>query len=136
MFAIWSLRLAMAKTEATNQRVAQILREIGEYLAMQATPFKPRAYEKASLAVSDLAEDVRDLYKQGGLKALMAISGVGVNIAEKIEELIKTGRLGYYESLKKKAPVQLDELTRVEGLGPKSILKLYEKREPIGWSHR
>jgi len=51
---------------------------------------------------------------------------VGSGIAEKIEELIKTGRLRYYERLKKKMPVDIDELTAIEGVGPKMVMKLYK----------
>ncbi|MBI4085238.1 MAG: DNA polymerase/3'-5' exonuclease PolX [Candidatus Liptonbacteria bacterium] len=111
----------------SNFEISKILREIGEYLEMQNVPFKPRAYEKAALAVQELDEETTDLYKEGGLKALEEIPGVGASIAEKIEELLKTGRLKYYEGLKKKAPVDLSSLTSVEGLGPKSISRLYQK---------
>src|SRR3989344_543718 len=111
----------------SNPEIARILREIGEYLEMQDVPFKPRAYEKAALAIGDLEQETVEIYKDGGLKALEEIPGVGISIAEKIEELLKTGRSKYYEELKKKTPVDLSELTRVEGLGPKSIKKLYKK---------
>jgi len=111
----------------SNPEIARILREIGEYLEMQDVPFKPRAYEKAALAIGDLEQETVEIYKDGGLKALEEIPGVGVSIAEKLEELLKTGRSKYYEELKKKTPVDLSELTRVEGLGPKSIKKLYKK---------
>ncbi|MEK7546988.1 MAG: DNA polymerase/3'-5' exonuclease PolX [Patescibacteria group bacterium] len=111
----------------SNLEVAKIIREIGEYLEMRDVPFKPRAYEKAALIIGDLEEEVSEIYKNGGLKALEEIPGVGVSIAEKIEELLKTGRLKYYEDFKRKAPVNLSELTAVEGLGPKSIRKLYQK---------
>ncbi|MBI4085707.1 MAG: DNA polymerase/3'-5' exonuclease PolX [Candidatus Liptonbacteria bacterium] len=111
----------------SNSEIAKILYEIGEYLAMQNVPFKPRAYEKVALTIEELEEEAGDIYKKGGLKALEEIPGVGVSIAEKIEELLKTGRLKYYDSLKKKTPVDLQELTRIEGLGPKSVIKLYQK---------
>lgn len=111
----------------SNPEIARILSEIGEYLDMQGVAFKPRAYAKAALVVGDLEEEVSELHKKGGIKALQEIPGVGVSIAEKIEELLKTGKLKYYEQLKKKAPVDLSSLTAVEGLGPKSIKKLYEK---------
>ena len=113
--------------QPSNQSVAELLREIGEYLAMQEVPFKPRAYEKAAQVIDGLEEEISETYKRGGLKALQEIPGVGVSIAEKIEEFIKTGKVKYYEGLKKKAPVDLESLSRVEGLGPKSIKKLYEK---------
>jgi DNA polymerase (family 10) len=78
-----------------NQEIAKILYEIAEYLAMQNVPFKPYAYEKAAITLETLEKDVLDIYKKGGLKALEDIPGVGVSIAEKIEELIKTGHIKY-----------------------------------------
>jgi DNA polymerase (family 10) len=113
--------------DTSNQAIAEMLRGIGEYLAMQDVPFKPRAYEKAALVIDGLEEEAAATYKKGGLKALEEIPGVGKSIAEKIEELIKTGRVKYYEELKKKTPVDLSELSRIEGLGPKSVKKLYQK---------
>ena len=52
---------------------------------------------------------------------------MGRGIAEKIEEYLKTGKILEYEKLHKKIPVNLEELRRIEGLGPKSIKVLYEK---------
>jgi DNA polymerase (family 10) len=111
----------------SNRTITGLLREIGEYLAMQNVPFKPRAYEKAAEAIDGIEEEVSEIYKTGGIKALEEIPGVGASIGEKIEEFLKTGRIAYYEGLKKKAPVDLSELAKVEGLGPKSIKHLYEK---------
>ncbi len=117
----------MPAAETSNQAVAAILRGIGEYLAMQDVPFKPRAYEKAALAIDGLEEEVAAAYRKGGVKALEAIPGVGASIAEKIGEFVTTGRIKYYEELKRKTPVDLSELSRIEGLGPKSVKKLYQK---------
>lgn len=114
-------------THISNQEIARILYEIGEYLEMQGTPFKPRAYEKVAETIESLQEEVFEIYKKGGLKAVEDIPGVGISIAEKIEELIKTGKLKYYEQLKKKAPVDLANLTMVEGLGSRKIKHLYQK---------
>lgn len=109
-----------------NQEIAKILYEISELLEMKDIPFKPRAYEKAALAIENLEEEVEEIYNKGGLKALKEIPGVGESIAEKIEEIIKTGHLKYYEKLKKKMPVDLEEITAVEGVGPKMVMKLYK----------
>lgn len=109
-----------------NQEISKILYEIAEFLEMQDVQFKPRAYEKAAHSIEALEEDVSKIYKKGGIKALEDIPGVGVSIAEKIEKLIKTGHLKYYERLKKKMPVDIEELTAVEGVGPKMVMKLYK----------
>ena len=110
-----------------NSEVARILRNISILLDMDDVPFKPRAYEKAALTIEALEEDVEQTYQKGGLKALKQIPGVGESIAEKIEELVKTGRLKYYEELSKKAPVDLETLSSIEGLGPKKIKVLWQR---------
>lgn len=110
-----------------NHEVARVLRNISILLDMDSVPFKPRAYEKAALTIEALERDVEETYREGGVKALKEIPGVGESIAEKIEELIKTGKLEYYEQLRKNAPVDLESLTGIEGLGPKKIKVLWQK---------
>ena len=114
-------------TGMKNFEVARILRNISVLLDMDDVPFKPRAYEKAALSIEALEEDVEAIYRKGGVKALTEIPGVGQSIAEKIEELINTGKLGYYEELTKKVPVDLGSLWGIEGLGPKTIKILWQK---------
>ncbi|NLA08143.1 MAG: DNA polymerase/3'-5' exonuclease PolX [Parcubacteria group bacterium] len=110
-----------------NKEIAKILSEISVYLEMEGEMFKPRVYEKAALAIELLDKPLKDIYKTQGLKGIENIEGVGLSIAEKIEELLKTGELKYYKQLKKKYPIDLENLLRIEGLGPKLIKKLYEK---------
>jgi len=111
----------------SNKEISKILYEIGEYLGIKGIQFKPRAYEKAGYSIENLEEEVSEIYKKGGLKAVEDIPGVGISIAKKIEELIKTGHLKYYEKLKKSLPVKIGELSSIEGVGPKMIFKLYKK---------
>lgn len=110
-----------------NGEIAKIFGEMAVLLEMKGVAFKPRAYEKVTDIISFLAEDVKDIYKEGGLKALEDIPGVGAGIAERIEEYIKTGRIEDYDKLKKELPVNIEELRAIEGVGPKMIFKLYKK---------
>ena len=110
-----------------NSEIAKIFYEISDRLRMQGVAFKPQAYEKVADVITGLKKSLVDIYKEGGLEALENVPGVGKSIALKIEELIKTGKLKYYQKLKKKIPVDLSELTAIEGLGPKNIKTLYEK---------
>ena len=110
-----------------NQELAKIFHEIASYLEMEEAPFKPYAYEKVSLVLESLKEDVTQIYQKGGINALEKIPGVGKNIVKKIEEYLKTGRIKYYEKLKKKLPIDLGELITVEGMGPKKARTLYQK---------
>lgn len=116
-----------AKIFMLNQAIAKIFYQMSEYYAMDEVAFKPQAYEKAARLIEGMEDDLNDIYKQGGIKALMAIDGVGRSMAEKIEEYIKTGQIKEYAKLKKACPVDLERLSMVQGLGPKSIKTLYAK---------
>ena len=110
-----------------NQEVAQILFEIGEYLELQEIPFKPQAYQQAAVAIDNLEQDIGEIYKDKGIKGLKEIPAVGESIALKIEEYLKTGRIKYFQELKKSTPVEVDDLAKVEGLGGKRIKRLYKE---------
>lgn len=110
-----------------NREITDILNAFAAYLDMKNIPFKPRAYEKAALAIESLDEAIEDIYGRGGLKALELIPGVGMSIAKKIEEYLKTGTVKEFEKLEKKMPVKMRELLSIEGVGPRTIKILYEK---------
>lgn len=110
-----------------NQELAKIFYEIANYLEMDGVAFKPYAYERAGLSLEALKEDIGEIYRKGGTKALLEIPGIGKNIADHIEEYLKSGKIKTYQELKKKLPLKIDELMRVEGLGPRKIKILYQK---------
>jgi len=110
-----------------NADIAKILREMGGYYQMENEPWRPRAYEKAADSIESLDGQVEQIYREDGLKGLLALAGVGQRIAGHIEELLKTGRLKVYETLKKKMPVDLTQLTSIEGIGAKTVKELYIK---------
>jgi len=110
-----------------NKKIAEIFYEISEYMEMENIPFKPAAYEKAANVIENMEEDIEAIYQKGGIKALEKIQGVGLSLAKKIEEFIKTNKIKTYEDFKKKYPIDFQGLRKVEGLGPQSIKKLYEK---------
>mgnify|MGYP003964963351 FL=1 len=107
-----------------NLEVARILENIGDILELQEVPFKPQAYHKAALAVEFLTEEIKDIYNRGELEE---IPGVGKHIAAKIEEILKTGKLKYYEQLKKKVKIDIEYLKEIPSLGPKKMKILYKK---------
>ncbi len=100
---------------------------MADYLEMDGVAFKPFAYRKAAINLETMEENVGEIYKKGGVKALQGIPGVGKNIALHIEEYLKTGKIKYYQRFKKKIPIDLEEIIRVEGMGPKRAKILYQK---------
>jgi len=121
------LIIIMPTRTLSNHDIARVLNEVATYYDMEGVPFKPRAYEKVALSIEALDREVADLYQEGGAEALRSIPNVGEGLAAHIELLLKKGTFPEYKRLKKKIPVKLDELTGIEGLGPKSIKTLYEK---------
>jgi len=108
-----------------NLEVAELLKRIAQLLEIRGDiVFKFRAYEKAALVIENLDQDIVDVWKQGKLEDL---PGVGVALTEKISEFLDTGKSEYYEKLKKQVPVNMEELGKVAGLGPKTIMKLYKQ---------
>jgi len=111
----------------TNQDIVRMLHEIAERLEVQGVQFKPRAYERAAESVEAYGGNIIDTYKEKGKEGLMEIPGIGDHIATRIEEFIQTEASRYLKKLRKKMPVQIEDLSRVEGIGPKKIHMLYER---------
>ncbi len=110
-----------------NQELAKIFYEVADFLEADKVDFKPQAYRKAAIALDTTERNVAEIYASGGVKALKEIPGVGESIAEKIEEYLKTGKIKYYENLRRRLPVDLEEITAIEGVGPKRAKVLYQK---------
>lgn len=108
-----------------NQKIAKIFEELAVYLKMKDVAFKPQAYERAALSLKDLPEEISEIYRKKGKRGLKAISGIGEGIAKKIIEYLRTGKIKEYEKFRRSIPVNLLDLLKIEGLGPKMIYELY-----------
>ncbi len=108
-----------------NLEVAKILRAIAELLEIkEENRFKIRAYKRAALVIENLSEDIGQISKEGKLEEL---PGIGIALAEKITEFLQKGSIRYYEDLKKEVPLDMESLGKIQGLGPKTIRKLYRQ---------
>ena len=85
--------------------------------------YKTLAYRKAAESLMGLGRDASEYWKEGKLQD---IPGVGKAIAEKIDELLTTGKLGFLEKLKAEVPPSLAEWIKVPSLGPKKIGLIYK----------
>ena len=111
-----------------NSQISELLNEIADMLSLDEKDrrFEVLAYRKAALTIGGLQEDVADIYKKGGVEALMELPGVGKGIAGSIKEYIETGRMEKFDDLKKKYPVDFKSLTKIQGMGAKKAFKLYK----------
>ncbi len=110
-------------------RVGTILAEIAVLLALKGeNPFKANAYANAARRLEGLTEDLGALVREDRLGEL---PGFGPSLVAKVTELVRTGRLRYYEDLKAEIPQGVLDLLRIPGLGPKRARLL---REALGIS--
>lgn len=104
-------------TQMTNHEVAQVFFTIADLLEIKGEViYKVMAYRQAAQSILDLGQDIEAVWRAGQLHT---IPGVGKAIARKIDELLRTGRLGYYEQLKAEIPPTLVDVLRVPDVGPK-----------------
>jgi DNA polymerase (family 10) len=108
-----------------NAELADIFANIARILKIKdENIFKIRAYERVATTLENLPMEAETLYRLGKLNE---IPGVGEAIAQKIGELVETGRLEYYEKLKKSIPEGVFELLNVPDIGPRKAKLFYEE---------
>ena len=108
-----------------NKEVVKLLQEIGQLLELKGeNPFRVRSYEKAAQNIAALTEPIEKFVSNDKLKT---IPGVGEGIAKKIKEYLETGKLKYFDELKKVFPEGLLEILSVPGIGPKTAKTLYDE---------
>jgi DNA polymerase (family 10) len=106
-----------------NSEVARVFQDIADLLELKGeNVFKIRAYQKAARAIEHHPSELEAMLGEG--EDLQSIPGVGEAIAKKTTELIRTGKLGYYESLKAEFPQGITNLLAIPGIGPKTANKL------------
>lgn len=111
---------------AHNADVAAVFNRLADLLEIEeANPFRVRAYRRAAATVEDLGESVATLVAEG--KDLRDLPGIGEDLAAKIAEIVKTGRLKLLDEVNRRTPSALAELMSVPGLGPKRVKLLHER---------
>ena len=85
--------------------------------------FRVRAYDNAIQGLETVTGDVASFTEAD----LVAIKGVGKSTAHKILEFVDSGTITKLELLRKKYPAEFVNLTRIPGLGPKTLLMLRDK---------
>ena len=108
-----------------REKIVTILNQIALILEIKGeNAFKIRAYKNGSEIIENYGEDIVQIAHDGKLNEL---KGIGKALASKIEEIVKTGKLSYFDELKSEFPDSFFELFEIANLGPKKIKKLYEE---------
>ena len=102
-----------------NQKVAAIFAAMADMLAIQGENYhRILAYRRAAENVSTLGRPLEEIWQAGEVEA---IPGIGKILASKIDELMRTGRLGAYEKLQDQVPAGVVAMLQVPDVGPKRV---------------
>ncbi len=109
----------------TNDTIASRLNEIASLMEFDGEPFfKIKAYQRAARSVEDSEQTMRELIDAGTVGDL---PGVGKAIAQKIDDIDRTGTCKYLEELRAKFPPTILELISVQSIGTKTAIALYRE---------
>jgi DNA polymerase (family 10) len=109
----------------TNRQVADIFYEIADLVAIKGEViYRVLAYRKAADSLANLDRPIAELWEAGKLKE---IPGVGSAIADKIDELFKTGRMTFRDKLAAQVPPSLVEVLHIPDVGPKKTQMMWQK---------
>ncbi len=111
-----------AAMASARDEIIALFREYAELTALsEENPqsFRVRAYENAIHGLEGHGNEIRDMTEG----QLGKISGIGKSTAKKIREYFDTGKIEKLEALRSKFPPAYVQLSRIPGLGPKSLGK-------------
>ena len=107
-----------------NRQLADAFTLIANLLEIKGeNVYKTIAYRRAADSLLNLGREASDYWKEGKLEQ---IPGVGKAIAEKIDELLSTGKLEFLEKLKREIPSGLVDWLPIPGLGPKRAAMIWK----------
>ncbi len=110
----------------TNADLAAVFEQTADLLELQnANPFRVRAYRNAARVVGELKLDLAARIAQG--EPLPKLPGIGADLAGKIDEFARSGRLALLDRLRKEMPSGVAEMLQLPGLGPKRVRALYDE---------
>lgn len=109
---------------SANRDLAQLFHTLATVLEISgANAFRVNAHTKVARVLEDLVEDVSTLEDPSSLQ------GVGKSSAGKIKEFLENGRISELDELLEAIPSGLLGLMEVQGLGPKTIRRLWQEAD-------
>jgi DNA polymerase (family 10) len=108
----------------TNRHIADLFAAIADMLEIKGeNVHRVFAYRRAAETIRDYPRDLHVVAAEGGLDDL---PNIGKVMTEKIEELLSTGKLDFYERLSAEIPPGVVEILHVVGVGPKKAKMLWQ----------
>ncbi len=109
----------------TNREIAEIFENVADLLQLKGeSVHRILAYRHAAESIRESPRDLRTMAAAGELQTL---PNIGATLADKINEMLSSGQLTFYEKLKAEIPLELIQVLRVNGIGPKHTMQFYKE---------
>ena len=109
-----------------NSQIAETFENIAGLLEMKGEQvFTIRAYQRVARTIDHHPTELEQMVRENG--DLREIPGIGKAIADKINEMVTTGKLEYYEKLRAEFPEGILDIMHVPGVGPKTTSRLWKE---------
>lgn len=108
----------------SNREIADIFEKVSDLLQIKGEIIhRVLSYRRAAESIRELPRDLRAIAAEG---KLTDIPGIGDTLAEKIQEMLDTGQLAFFDRLAAEVPVGLVEVMHINGVGPKKARLFWE----------
>ena len=109
----------------SNRDIADIFERCADMLQIRGDNIhRVLSYRRASETIRALPRDLRVISSEGGLTALQYI---GKTIAAKVDEMLESGELDFYNRLRAEIPEGLVDVMRINGVGPKKAKLFWQQ---------
>ena len=109
----------------SNREMADIFERCADMLQIRGDNIhRVRSYRRASETIRTLPRDLRMISQEDGLTQL---THIGKTLAAKIDEMLDTGELDFYNRLKAEIPEGLVDIMHINGVGPKKAKLFWEQ---------
>lgn len=111
----------------SNREIADIFARCADMLQIRGDNIhRVLSYRRASETIRGVPRDLRMISSEG---ALTDLSYIGKTIAAKIDEMLESGELEFYNRLKAEIPEGLVDIMHINGVGPKKAKLFWEQLE-------
>ena len=130
---VYLARICVLKTNLTreqelslsNRDIANIFERCADMLQIRGDNIhRVLSYRRAAETIRMVPRDLRVISAEGGLTDL---SNIGKTIAAKIDEMLETGDLDFYNRLKSEVPEGLVDIMHINGVGPKKAKLFWQQ---------
>jgi DNA polymerase (family X) len=109
----------------TNREIAEIFETIADMLQLKGENLhRYLSYRRAGETIRELPRGLRAIAAEG---ALTDLPNIGKTLADKINEMLETDQLEFYERLKAEIPLGVVAIMNINGVGPKKAKLFWDE---------